>query len=158
MASDDEESDYGEIGDQEMLEMENNMKRKSAVEQEQETNEPPTKRLKIESDAATLIARNILQQTWHFPGFRLVQEAAITRLIHGKSAAVIFPTGGGKSLVYQIPALAFDAYDLRCGHPPGGGVTLVISPLIALMKDQVDALRRLGVEAAAMDSSQSREV
>lgn len=158
MASDDEESDYGEIEDQEMLEMENNMKRKSAVEQEQEKDEPPTKRLKIEPDAATLIARNMLQKTWHFPGFRLAQEAAITRLIHGKSAAVIFPTGGGKSLVYQIPALAFDEYDLRCGHPPGGGVTLVISPLIALMKDQVDALRRLGVQAAAMDSSQSREV
>lgn len=160
MTSDDEESDYGEIGDHEILEMENHMKRKSTVEQEQEQekDEPQTKRLKIESDDATLIARNILQKRWHFPGFRLAQEAAITRLIHGKSAAVIFPTGGGKSLVYQIPALVFDEYDLRCGHPPGGGVTLVISPLIALMKDQVDALRRLGVEAAAMDSSQPREV
>ena len=160
MTSDDEESDYGEIGDHEILEMENHMKRKSTVEQEQEQekDEPQTKRLKIESDDATLIARNILQKRWHFPGFRLAQEAAITRLIHGKSAAVIFPTGGGKSLVYQIPALVFDEYDLRCGHPPGGGVTLVISPLIALMKDQVDALRRLGVEAAAMDSSQAREV
>ena len=75
-----------------------------------------------------------------FPKFRLNQEAAIARLLEGGSAAVVFPAGGGKSLVYQIPALAFDEYDELSGRPPGGGVTLVVSPLIALMK--VNALTR----------------
>lgn len=155
MASDDDGSDYGSIGDNEILEIEVNMKRKSPGETQPD--DDPRKKLKVESDSATSIARKVLKTVWRFPAFRLAQEAAITRLIHGESATVIFPTGGGKSLVYQVPALAFDEYDQQCGLPLGGGVTLVISPLIALMKDQVDALRRLGVEAAAMDSSQSRE-
>ncbi len=84
-------------------------------------------------DAITL-AEGILQKIWGFPQFRLKQEAAIARLIEGGSAAVVFPTGGGKSLVYQIPALAFDEYDELSGRQPGRGVTLVVSPLIALMK------------------------
>ncbi|KAL8779107.1 MAG: hypothetical protein Q9213_007096 [Squamulea squamosa] len=104
-----------------------------------------------------MLAESILQKTWGFPEFRLKQEQAIARLISGGSTAVVFPTGGGKSLVYQIPALAFDQYDEHCGRSPGKGVTLVVSPLIALMKDQVDALRRRGVCAAAMDSFQSRD-
>ena len=156
-ADSDIESDYGSIGDDEMLEVESNMnmKRKSFEEIQ---NEPRTKKRKSEADdVATSMAREILKDVWNFPIFRLAQEAAITRLIHGKSAVVVFPTGGGKSLVCQVPALAFDEYDRRCGRAAGGGVTLVISPLIALMKDQVDVLRRLGVEAAALDSSQSRE-
>ena len=90
-------------------------------------------------DAITL-AEGILQKIWGFSKFRLKQEAAIARLIEGGSAAVVFPTGGGKSLVYQIPALAFDEYDELSGRPPGRGVTLVVSPLIALMK--VKALTR----------------
>jgi RecQ family ATP-dependent DNA helicase len=159
MASDYDGSDYGSISDDEILEIESNLKRKFPGEKgEKQHDGPPQKRSKSESDTAASIAREVLQRVWRFPAFRLAQEAAITRLIHGKSATVIFPTGGGKSLVYQVPALAFDEYDIRCGRSSGGGVTLVISPLIALMKDQVDALRRLGVEAAAMDSSQSREV
>lgn len=156
MATDDDASDYGSsIGDEEILKLESEMTMKRKFSENQQRDEPPVKKLKSDN-TATLIARNILQEIWHFPAFRLAQEAAITRLIHGESAAVIFPTGGGKSLVYQVPALAFDKYDRQCGRSPGGGVTLVISPLIALMKDQVDALKRLGVEAAAMDSSQSR--
>lgn len=121
--------------------------------------QPPSKRLKTEplGDAAT-VARNILQKVWGFPAFRLRQEEVIARLISGGSAAVVFPTGGGKSLTYQIPALAFDDYDERCGRPPGGGITLVVSPLIALMKDQVDALRKRGITTvASMDSSQTRD-
>lgn len=156
MATDDDENDYGSIGDDEMLEIEISMTTKRKSPEEKQRDEPPTKRLKSDNTAA-VIARTVLQNVWHFSAFRLAQEAAITRLIHGKSAAVIFPTGGGKSLVYQVPALAFDKYEHQCDRSPGGGVTLVISPLIALMKDQVDALRRLGVDAAAMDSSQSRE-
>ena len=93
---------------------------------------------KPKTDAISLlsvsIARDILKKTWGYAGFRLAQEAAISRLIEGGNALAIFPTGGGKSLVYQIPALAFDTYDEYCGRTRGGGVTLVISPLIALMK------------------------
>ena len=94
-----------------------------------------SKRLKVHGDASAItLAEGILQKIWGFPKFRLKQEAAIARLIEGGSAAVVFPTGGGKSLVYQIPALAFDEYDELNGRPPGRGVTLVVSPLIALMK------------------------
>ena len=109
------------------------------------------------TDYARSLERTILRDIWGFEKFRLKQETAITRLIQGGNACVIFPTGGGKSLVYQIPALAFDDFDQRCGRIAGGGMTLVVSPLIALMKDQVDALRRKNVAAAALDSSQSRE-
>lgn len=109
------------------------------------------------SDFARSLARTILRDIWGFEQFRLKQETAITRLIQGGNACVIFPTGGGKSLVYQVPALAFDDYDQHCSQTAGGGMTLVVSPLIALMKDQVDALRRKNVAAAALDSSQSRE-
>ncbi|KAI5853320.1 ATP-dependent DNA helicase-like protein recQ [Tricharina praecox] len=105
---------------------------------------------------ATEIARRILSDVWGYPAFRLEQEAAITRLICGGSAAVVFPTGGGKSLVYQVSALAFDLFDEICGRKPGRGVTLVVSPLIALMKDQTEALKKRGVKAAALDSSQDR--
>ncbi|KAL8767588.1 MAG: hypothetical protein Q9209_005960 [Squamulea sp. 1 TL-2023] len=120
--------------------------------------EPSSKKPKTVDDRMpVMLAESILQKTWGFPKFRLKQEQAIARLICGGSAAVVFPTGGGKSLVYQIPALAFDQYDEHCGRSPGKGITLVVSPLIALMKDQVDALKRRGVCAAAMDSSQSRD-
>ena len=79
------------------------------------------------------LARKVLRDIWGYPRFRLKQEEAISRLIHGGSAVVVFPTGGGKSLVYQVPALAFDRYDEENGQGKGG-VTLVVSPLIALMK------------------------
>ncbi|KAL8789136.1 MAG: hypothetical protein Q9195_006956 [Heterodermia aff. obscurata] len=108
-----------------------------------------------QADPSIFLARRILKSIWGFPSFRLEQEAAITRLISGGSAVVIFPTGGGKSLVYQVPALAFDEYDEQCGLQPGRGLTLVVSPLIALMKDQVDALRKRNVAAAVIDSTQS---
>jgi len=117
-----------------------------------------SKKVKADNDSASIaLARQILQATWGFADFRLKQQQAITRLITGGSAVVVFPTGGGKSLVYQVPALAFDYYDKHCGRKVGGGLTLVVSPLIALMKDQVDALKKRGVSAAAMDSSQSRD-
>lgn len=95
-------------------------------------------------------------------------------MITGGSAAVIFPARGGKSLFYQIRALAFDDYDELCGRTPGKGINLVVSPLIALMKvitiisfwmtqahmccqDQVDALTKRGVAAVAMDSLQTQD-
>ena len=79
------------------------------------------------------LAQEILRDIWGYPRFRLKQEEAISRLIHGGSAAVVFPTGGGKSLVYQVPALAFDRYDEENGQQKGG-ITVIVSPLIALMK------------------------
>ena len=69
------------------------------------------------------------------------QEQAIELLLAGHSVAAVFPTGGGKSLCYQLPALILD------------GLTLVVSPLIALMKDQIDALQRRGIAAARLDST-----
>src|SRR3954469_12069290 len=82
-----------------------------------------------------------LQSTFGFPAFREGQEAVISRLLDGKSVLAIFPTGAGKSLCYQLPALCLD------------GVTLVISPLIALMKDQIDFLKSRGVAAERLDST-----
>ena len=84
----------------------------------------------------------ILQRVFGYEAFRGEQQAVIDTLMAGEDALVLMPTGGGKSLCYQIPAL------LR----PGTGV--VVSPLIALMQDQVDALRELGVSAAYLNSSQ----
>ncbi|KAG8746700.1 hypothetical protein FRC10_004004 [Ceratobasidium sp. 414] len=92
-------------------------------------------------------ARKILKETFDFDDFRLDQEKAIERLVvHNKSALVLFPTAGGKSLCYQIPALCFER-----------GITLVISPLISLMRDQVDSLLRRNVKAASWDSSLTAE-
>ncbi|MEY4483956.1 MAG: hypothetical protein RL693_1408, partial [Verrucomicrobiota bacterium] len=86
-----------------------------------------------------------LQENFGHPAFRDGQEPVIQALLEGRSALAIFPTGGGKSLCYQLPALLLD------------GLTLVISPLIALMKDQVEALRAKGIAAARLDSSLSAE-
>ena len=84
----------------------------------------------------------VLQRVFGYESFRAEQQAIIDTLMAGDDALVLMPTGGGKSLCYQIPAL------LR----PGTGV--VVSPLIALMQDQVDALTELGVSAAYLNSSQ----
>jgi ATP-dependent DNA helicase RecQ len=83
----------------------------------------------------------LMTRTFGFTTLRDGQEEVVSRLIAGKSALAIFPTGGGKSLCYQLPALHFN------------GLTLVVSPLIALMKDQLDFLTRKGVAAARLDSS-----
>ena len=86
-------------------------------------------------------AIDILQQTFGYPSFRGPQEAIIQAVIDGGDALVLMPTGGGKSLCYQIPALV----------RPGCGI--VISPLIALMQDQVNAMRELGVRASFLNST-----
>jgi len=86
-------------------------------------------------------ALQILQTTFGYPEFRFHQQAIIEQLIAGQDAVVLMPTGGGKSLCYQIPAIARE------------GVGIVISPLIALMQDQVTALKQLGVKAAFVNSS-----
>ena len=94
-----------------------------------------------------------LQQFFGYESFRGSQGAIIDRVLGGGHSLVIMPTGGGKSLCFQIPAL------LPCDDekPERSSVTLVLSPLIALMKDQVDALRARGIEATFINSSLSRE-
>ena len=86
-------------------------------------------------------ALDILQQTFGYPSFRGPQETIIQTVINGGDALVLMPTGGGKSLCYQIPALA------------RAGCGIVISPLIALMQDQVNAMRELGVRASFLNST-----
>ena len=90
-------------------------------------------------------ARALLGRVFGFPDFRPGQEEIVTAVEAGRDVLAIMPTGGGKSLCYQLPALT---------RP---GVTLVISPLIALMRDQVRALRAAGVAAGALTSQSDRE-
>ncbi|MBK3759294.1 RecQ family ATP-dependent DNA helicase [Stutzerimonas frequens] len=86
-----------------------------------------------------------LEQTFGYDGFRPGQEQAVRAVVAGRSAAAIFPTGSGKSLCYQLPALLLP-------H-----LTLVVSPLLALMQDQLAFLQRHGIAAGSIDSAQSRE-
>ncbi|MEH6584206.1 MAG: DNA helicase RecQ [Halioglobus sp.] len=86
-------------------------------------------------------ATQLLQTVFGYPSFRPPQDEIIQTVIDGGDALVLMPTGGGKSLCYQIPALARD------------GCAVVISPLIALMQDQVNALRQLGVRASFLNST-----
>ena len=97
---------------------------------------------------------DILQQVFGYGAFRGQQAAVVNHVCQGGDALVLMPTGGGKSLCYQVPAIA--------RHRAGRGVTLVVSPLIALMHDQVGALDEAGVPAAFLNSSlegdQARQV
>ena len=88
------------------------------------------------SDAITT-----LRQHFGFDDFREGQREVVGSILEGKDAVVVMPTGSGKSLCYQLPAMILD------------GVTLVVSPLIALMKDQVDALQARGLPATFINSS-----
>jgi ATP-dependent DNA helicase RecQ len=90
-------------------------------------------------------AERLLAEIWGHPSFRGSQQAAIERTLGGKSTLLIMPTGLGKSLCYQIPAMLLD------------GCCVVVSPLVALMKDQVDRLKALGIRAETINSSLSRE-
>ncbi|HSN63058.1 MAG TPA: DEAD/DEAH box helicase, partial [Azonexus sp.] len=90
-------------------------------------------------------ALNVLREVFGYPAFRGAQAEIIDHVANGGDALVLMPTGGGKSLCYQIPAL------LR------SGCAVVVSPLIALMQDQVDALTQLGVKAAVLNSTLDRQ-
>jgi len=91
------------------------------------------------------LIHNILKYTFGYDSFRGQQEEIINHTLDRKDALVIMPTGGGKSICYQIPALASE------------GITLVVSPLIALMNDQVLALKQLGVKADSLHSNLTQE-
>ncbi|MGX8940821.1 ATP-dependent DNA helicase RecQ [Symbiopectobacterium sp. Eva_TO] len=91
------------------------------------------------------LAAQVLRDTFGYQQFRPGQDAVIRTAVNGQDCLVIMPTGGGKSLCYQIPALVLD------------GLALVVSPLISLMKDQVDQLLAYGVTAACLNSTQTRE-
>ncbi len=93
-----------------------------------------------------MTAQQILHDTFGYPEFRGKQAEIVDTLVHGNNALVLMPTGGGKSLCYQIPALIRD------------GVAIVVSPLIALMDDQVANLRAAGVHAAAVHSGTPAEI
>ncbi|KAI0435248.1 P-loop containing nucleoside triphosphate hydrolase protein [Xylaria sp. FL1042] len=129
------------------------------------------------------IARSILKQYFGYDDFRheqvsylvplfwchsciylsVPQAAAIRTVLQGENTLVVFPTGAGKSLCYQIPSIAFkelDAAGLTERRRPrtaatGSGITIVVSPLIALMKDQVDSLQRRGIPADCLDSTKT---
>jgi len=88
---------------------------------------------------------SIIKSVFNFESFRGNQQKIIETVLSKKDSLVLMPTGGGKSLCYQIPALVFR------------GTTIVLSPLIALMKDQVDALTKRGIEAAFLNSSLTQE-
>ncbi len=83
-------------------------------------------------------ALQTLRDVWGYEGFRPGQDEAVASVLAGRDALAVLPTGGGKSLIYQVPVVA------------RRGLALVVSPLIALMQDQVDALARRGVRAAAL--------
>lgn len=100
---------------------------------------------KVAGMADTIDLSAELKRCFGHDAFRPGQETVVRALLEGRSALALFPTGAGKSLCYQLPALLMD------------GVTLVVSPLIALMKDQVEVLRSRGIEAARLDSSISPE-
>src|SRR5699024_10029437 len=88
-------------------------------------------------------ARSILRQYFGYETFRPGQNETIHHILHNNNTLAVMPTGGGKSLCFQIPALAMD------------GTAIIISPLISLMKDQVDALQSVGVAATYINSSLS---
>ena len=89
--------------------------------------------------------RDLLASIFGFPGFRPGQEDIVDAVLAGRNTLAIMPTGGGKSLCYQVPAMAMP------------GICIVVTPLIALMKDQVETLNKKGIPAMALHSGLSRD-
>ena len=84
---------------------------------------------------------HVLKKYWGYTAYRPLQKEAMDCVLAGRDSIVVLPTGGGKSLCFQVPAVALP------------GLAVVVSPLISLMKDQVDSLQQCGVAAARIDSS-----
>jgi ATP-dependent DNA helicase RecQ len=112
------------------------------------------------SDALDELLRDTLHRVWGFSDFRPLQREAMHAVLSARDSVVVLPTGGGKSLCFQAPAIVSGHADAAAGRQsgPGGvvgvaGVALVVSPLISLMKDQVDGLRVDGVEASYLNST-----
>lgn len=104
-----------------------------------------TATLTAEQSDTPMTPQSVLRNVFGYQAFRVGQQEVIEAAMAGQDSLVIMPTGGGKSLCYQIPALVMD------------GITLVISPLISLMKDQVDQLKANGVSAECVNSTMTRE-
>src|SRR3954453_7888868 len=85
--------------------------------------------------------QQVIERYWGFRSFRPLQEPAMQAELDGRDSVVVMPTGGGKSLCYQAPSVV------------RSGLTVVVSPLIALMKDQVDSLKACGIAAVQIDST-----
>ena len=92
---------------------------------------------------AKKVALSLLKRFYGYDSFYPMQWSAIECALQGRDCVVLMPTGGGKSLCYQMPSLMLD------------GCSIVVSPLLSLMKDQVDALQAMGIPAAAINSMQS---
>src|SRR5579872_1100524 len=98
-----------------------------------------------QSDSGQRDVLSVIRRHWGFDSLRPLQAAAMKTFLDGRDSLLVLPTGGGKSLCYQAPAVV------------RGDTTVVISPLISLMKDQVDGLRACGVAALQLNSSQSAD-
>lgn len=99
----------------------------------------------MENEAKSKVLKALLQKHFGYSNFRPLQEEIISSVMNGNDTLALMPTGGGKSICYQLPALAL------------GGITVVVSPLIALMKDQVDALNLNGISAGFINSTMTAE-
>ena len=111
---------------------------------------PPLDALAGEQRSSAMALERLLHEVFGHQSFRPHQREVCTHIAAGHSALVVMPTGAGKSLCYQLPGLAL-------GRERGGGCTLVLSPLIALMEDQVAALKNLGLRAERIHSGRPRE-